>query len=112
MGIQCDIKLLIYRRTKIVATLGPSSSDADTIERLITAGVNAFRLNMSHGTHEGHREAYLRVRAAAEKVEKPVTVIADLGGPKIRVGTFHGGRILLTEGDTLHSTVRWPTTLN
>ena len=106
MGIQRDIKLLIYRRTKVVATLGPSSNDADTIERLIEAGVNAFRLNMSHGTHEGHREAYLRVRGTAEKVGKPVTVLADLGGPKIRVGTFHSGRILLTKGDTLTVTTR------
>ncbi|MBW1909752.1 MAG: hypothetical protein JRJ11_09470, partial [Deltaproteobacteria bacterium] len=69
MRIDTDIKLLKYRRTKIVATLGPSSSDSGIIERLITAGVNVFRLNMSHGTHDTHRETYAHIRSAAEKLE-------------------------------------------
>ncbi len=106
MGIQTDINLLIYRRTKIVATLGPSSKDSDTIERLITAGVNVFRLNLSHGTHEGHHNVYQRVRTAAEKVQKPVAVLADLRGPRIRVGTFYGGQILLSKGDAVTVTTR------
>lgn len=62
MQIDTGIKLLKYRRTKIVATLGPSSSDSGIIERLITAGVNVFRLNMSHGTHETHRKTYALIR--------------------------------------------------
>ena len=88
MRINTDIKLLLYRRTKIIATLGPSSSHAATIEKLITAGVNVFRLNMSHGTHNGHREVYQRVREIAARLEKPVAVLAALCGPKIRVGAL------------------------
>ncbi|MBW1739242.1 MAG: pyruvate kinase, partial [Deltaproteobacteria bacterium] len=106
MRIDTDIKLLKYRRTKIVATLGPSSSDSGIIERLITAGVNVFRLNMSHGTHDTHRETYAHIRSAAEKLEKPIAVIADLSGPKIRVGTFSGDRIELTDGDSITVTTR------
>ncbi len=106
MPILTDIKLLIYRRTKIVATLGPSSGDSATIERLITAGVDVFRLNMSHGNHAGHRDSYRRVRAAAEKLKRPVAVLADLCGPKIRVGTFENGRIELTTGDDITVTTR------
>lgn len=106
MGIQTDIKLLLHRRTRIVATLGPSSSDAETIGRLIEAGVNLFRLNMSHGTHQGHRLAFDRVRSAAEERGKPVAVLADLCGPKIRVGTFDGGSIELARGETVTVTTR------
>ncbi len=58
MSIDTEVKLLALRRTKIVATLGPASNDAGTIARLIKAGVNAFRLNMSHGEHAGHRETF------------------------------------------------------
>jgi pyruvate kinase len=104
--IDTDIKLLKYRRTKIVATLGPSSSDSWIIERLIAAGVNVFRLNMSHGTRDTHREIYARIRSAAEKLEKPVAVLADLSGPKIRVGTFTDGRIELAEGASITITTR------
>jgi len=106
MGISTDTKRLHYRRTKIVATLGPSSSDKSTIESLIEAGVNVFRLNMSHGTHESHRQIYQRVRAAAEKTGKPVAVLADLCGPKIRVGTFKDGRITLERGAAVTVTTR------
>ena len=106
MGIDTDIKLLIYRRTKIVATLGPSSNDTETIERLITAGVNVFRLNMSHGTHKDHAETYRRIRKTAEKLERPIAVLADLCGPKIRVGAFQHGRIELATGDPVTVTSR------
>ncbi len=106
MRIDTQIKLLIYRRTKIVATLGPSSNDVGTIERLITNGVNVFRLNMSHGTHNDHTETYRRIRMAADKLKKPIAVLADLCGPKIRVGTFKNGRIELTEGDSVTVTTR------
>ncbi len=106
MRIDTDIKLLLYRRTKIVATLGPSSSDAATIEQLITAGVNVFRLNMSHGTHDGHRKVYQCVREIAARLGKPVGVLADLCGPKIRVGTFENGRIELRRGEIVTVTTR------
>ncbi len=106
MRIDTDIKLLLYRRTKIIATLGPSSSDAATIEQLIAAGANVFRLNMSHGTHDGHREVYRRVREIAARLKKPVAVLADLCGPKIRVGAFENGRIELRQGETVTVTTR------
>ncbi|MBC8432241.1 MAG: pyruvate kinase [Desulfobacterales bacterium] len=106
MRIDTDLKLLIYRRTKIVATLGPSSNDSRTIERLITTGINVFRLNMSHGTHDEHSDTYQRIRTAAHKLEKPIAVLADLCGPKIRVGTFHNGRIELVTGNSVTVTSR------
>jgi pyruvate kinase len=106
MRIDTDIPLLIYRRTKIVATLGPSSSDKDTIERLFTAGVDVFRLNMSHGTHDEHGNTYQRVCKVADKLKKPISVLADLCGPKIRVGSFHNGRIDLIEGESVIVTSR------
>lgn len=106
MRIDTDIKLLLYRRTKIVATLGPSSSDAATIEQLITAGVNVFRLNMSHGTHDGHRNVYQSIREVAARLEQPVGVLADLCGPKIRVGAFENGSIELRRGEIVTVTTR------
>jgi len=94
--ITTEIALLKYRHTKIVATLGPSSSDADTIERLVHAGVDVFRLNMSHGTHETHRAVYRRVCEVANKTgRRPTAVLVDLSGPKIRVGRFTGGQMSL-----------------
>ena len=106
MRIDTKIELLIYRRTKIVATLGPSSNDIGTIEHLIAAGVDVFRLNMSHGTHDGHRVTYQHIRAAAGKLAKPIAVLADLCGPKIRVGNFQQGRIELTVGASVIVTTR------
>jgi pyruvate kinase len=106
MRIITEIEPLIYRRTKIIATLGPSSSDSATIEKLIDAGMNIFRLNMSHGTHDGHREVYHRARSIAQRLDKPVAVLADLCGPKIRVGAFANGSITLADGDTVTVTTR------
>src|SRR5688572_4413507 len=98
--------LLVTRRTKIVATIGPASSDPAVLETLIRAGVNVVRLNMSHGTHESHRQAYHAVRAAAERVKVPVAVLADLCGPKIRVGRFPEGKVTLATGATVTVTTR------
>ncbi|MBN1608206.1 MAG: pyruvate kinase, partial [Polyangiaceae bacterium] len=95
-----------HRRTKIVVTLGPASNDREVIEQLIAAGANVVRLNMSHGTHDEHRERFMRVRAAAEKLAASVAIFADLCGPKIRVGRFVGGRITLTSGDRVVVTTR------
>jgi len=106
MHINTDIELLKYRRTKIVATLGPSSGDRLSIGRLMEAGVNVFRLNMSHGTRDEHSEIYVHIRSAAEKLEKTVAVLADLSGPKIRVGTFVNGSIELAEGTSITITTR------
>jgi pyruvate kinase len=97
---------LAQRRTKIIATLGPASSDPDTIERLIRAGVNVFRLNFSHGNHQSHAVAFDRVRAAASRLNEPVAVLADLCGPKIRVGRLGEGAIQLETGREVVVTTR------
>ena len=76
------------RRAKIVATLGPGSKSPDTIRLLAETGVNVFRLNFSHGEHETHAEAYHNVRKASEVLGRPLGILADLQGPKIRVGKF------------------------
>ena len=106
MPIETEITLLKYRRTKLVATLGPSSIDEAMIGRLIDAGVDVFRLNMSHGDHAGHRTAYERVRRAAETRDKPTAVLVDLSGPKIRVGRFPHGGIRLEPGRRVTVTTR------
>ncbi|MDQ1444786.1 MAG: pyruvate kinase [Acidimicrobiaceae bacterium] len=98
--------MLKRRRTKIVATLGPSSSDAATIEKLIAAGVNVVRLNMSHGDHEAHAQAYKELRTAAHNARNPIGVLVDLCGPKLRVGRFEGGGIDLVEGASVVVTTR------
>jgi len=98
--------VLKRRRTKIVATLGPSSSDPDTVRALIEAGVDVVRLNFSHGDHAGHAAAYATVRAAAAELERPVAVLADLCGPKIRVGRLEGGAIQLVTGTEVTVTTR------
>ena len=106
MAIDTEVKLLALRRTKIVATLGPASNDADTIARLIQAGVNVFRLNMSHGEHASHRETFQCVRRLAEEANRYIAILADLAGPKIRVGKFVDGSIVLELGDKLTVTTR------
>jgi len=78
-------------RTKIVATLGPASSDAATIAALLDAGADVFRLNFSHGTHEDHRARHAAVRDLERRIGRPIGILADLQGPKIRVGTIPGG---------------------
>jgi len=85
--------------TKILATLGPASEDEATIERLIDAGVRAFRLNFSHGDFEDYDRMLKGVRAASEKLAIPVAVIGDLSGPKIRVGEVIAGGVELLEGE-------------
>jgi pyruvate kinase len=76
------------------------------IEKLITAGVSVFRLNMSHGVHEKHRETYNHIRAVTKQLDSPVAVLADLCGPKIRVGKFPDGSIELVEGQEVTVTTR------
>jgi len=90
---------LILRKTKIVATLGPASSSEEMIARLITAGVNVVRLNFSHGTAEDHIKRAEIVRRIATKLNRPIGVLCDLQGPKIRIGKFELGKITLKMGD-------------
>jgi pyruvate kinase len=86
------------RATKIVATLGPASSDPDVLERLLRAGVDVVRLNFSHGKAEDHIARAELVRTVAQRVGKPVALMADLQGPKIRVGKFAEGKVMLEAG--------------
>jgi pyruvate kinase len=85
------------RRAKILATLGPASNTAATIEAMIRAGLNAVRINMSHGTHEEHAETIKTARAAAHKLDKPLAVLVDLSGPKIRTGLLQNAKPVLLE---------------
>jgi len=87
------------RRTKIVATLGPASSDAKTLARMIDAGLDVVRMNFSHGTADEHRRRVELVRALARKAGRAVGVLVDLQGPKIRIGRFKEGRITLAAGE-------------
>ena len=88
------------RSTKIVATLGPASSDAETLGRLIAAGVDVVRLNFSHGTAQDHIDRAKLVRSIAASQQKAVAILADLQGPKIRVGKFAEGKVILEKGAT------------
>jgi pyruvate kinase len=89
------------RRTKIVCTIGPATSTPDMLDRLVQAGMDAGRLNFSHGTHEEHGERARLVRGAQERAGRPLALIADLQGPKLRVGDLDAPRIVV-EGDTVH----------
>ena len=89
-----------FRRTRIVATLGPASSNPEMISKLVDAGVNVFRLNFSHGKREAHRQNVEWIRAKAEQIGRPVGVLQDLQGPKIRVATFADGKIELAKGQS------------
>ena len=87
------------RRTKIVATLGPASSDKKTLARMIEAGLDVVRMNFSHGTANEHAERVELVRALARKAGRSVGVLVDLQGPKIRIGRFEHDRVMLNTGD-------------
>ena len=86
------------RATKIVATLGPASSDPALLEAMIRAGVNVVRLNFSHGKAQDHIDRAATVRAAAQRAGREVAIMADLQGPKIRVGKFAEGKVQLESG--------------
>ncbi len=88
----------IDTHTKILATIGPSTASKTMIEKLVKAGVDAFRFNFSHGTHEEHAERLQIVRDLSEKYNRHLTVVADLQGPKLRVGTFKCDKVLLKKG--------------
>ncbi|MCB1832358.1 MAG: pyruvate kinase, partial [Geminicoccaceae bacterium] len=87
------------RSAKIVATLGPSSSTPERIAELASAGVDVFRLNFSHGSHEEHLARFEAVRAVEKERGRPIGILMDLQGPKLRVGQFERGRVGLTRGE-------------
>jgi pyruvate kinase len=88
------------RRTKIVATLGPASSDRGMIARLFAAGADVFRINMSHTSHERMRELVAAIRAVETEYDRPIGILVDLQGPKLRVGKFQSGPVILQNGAT------------
>ena len=90
------------RRTKIVATIGPACDSPAQLEALIRAGVDVCRLGLAHGSVDVHLERIARIRAAADAVGKPVAVLADLPGPKVRAAAFPEGGVYLTVGDPVH----------
>jgi pyruvate kinase len=89
------------RRTKIVATVGPASRDPETLARMVEAGVDVFRLNFSHGTRELHAENVQRIRTASSQVGRPVGILQDLPGPKIRIGSLKEDIVELKPGEKL-----------
>jgi pyruvate kinase len=96
-GLDLSRVSLKHRRTRIVATVGPASSSPAVLGELVAAGVDVFRLNFSHGSHETHAEAYRAIREVSAGLDRPVAVLADLCGPKIRVGRFEQGSVELIE---------------
>jgi len=94
------------RKTKIVATLGPASSGAETMRAMLAAGVNVVRLNFSHGTHESHAEAISLFRQVRDEMGLAAAVLLDTKGPEIRVGYFEGGQALLEAGARFTLTTR------
>src|SRR5439155_13061903 len=95
------------RRTKIVATLGPASSGPDMIERLFAIGMDVARLNFSHGTHEDHAGRIALLRETARRADRPLTILQDLQGPKIRTRALEGGKpVQLRAGDHFDITTR------
>ncbi len=87
-----------FKRTKIVATIGPSSSEPARLAELIRAGMNVARLNFSHGSHEDHERSIKTVRTVSEKLGEPIAIMQDLSGPKVRIGEFADGSITLVPG--------------
>ncbi|NLH70492.1 MAG: pyruvate kinase, partial [Brooklawnia sp.] len=93
------------RRAKIVCTLGPATDTQERMEELIRAGLDVARFNMSHGSHEEHARRLVEARAASKAVGKTIGLLADLQGPKIRLGRFAEGPVELVEGQTFTITI-------
>jgi pyruvate kinase len=90
-----------YRRAKIVATVGPASASPEMLKTLFLAGVDTFRLNFSHGSHEDHARVHAAIRTLEGELNRPIGILLDLQGPKIRVGTIKGGRISVESGESI-----------
>ncbi|MEL7199710.1 MAG: pyruvate kinase [Pseudomonadota bacterium] len=86
------------RKVKILATIGPASRSPEMLRRLFKAGADAFRLNMSHGDHADHTQAVKAIRALEKEFARPIAILADLQGPKLRVGTFKDGKAVIRHG--------------
>ena len=110
MNVPPDRRERHVRRTKIVATIGPATSDEGTLRELIEAGVNVARLNFSHGTPEEHEAVVRLIRRIAQDMGRAVGILQDLQGPRLRTGTLARGRpVILVDGDPLVLTTQdWP----
>ena len=86
------------RQTKILATLGPASNTKDQITALVEAGANLFRVNFSHGEHADHAALIKTIREISAEKNRPLGIVADLQGPKLRIGTFKDGEIMAERG--------------
>src|ERR1041385_4003130 len=86
------------RSARIVATLGPATSTPERIEALFRAGVDVFRLNFSHGVHADHKARIDTIRALEKRVGRPIAILMDLQGPKLRLGTFSDGKVAIERG--------------
>src|SRR6202051_3431026 len=91
------------RRIKIIATLGPASADRAVVASLFAAGADVFRINMSHASHDAMRERIAMIRSLEEQFGRPIGILIDLQGPKLRVGEFESGAVLLRKGEVLQS---------
>ena len=87
------------RKVKILATLGPASSDAEMIRKLLLVGADAFRINMSHGDHDQKAAIVATIRALEKELKRPTTILFDLQGPKLRGGKFKGKSAMLEAGE-------------
>ena len=87
--------MIRQRNTKIIATLGPSSSSPTKIHSLFHAGADIFRLNFSHGSHDDHRKKVYHIRQYEKRLGRPIAILGDLQGPKIRIGTFKNTSVIL-----------------
>lgn len=96
----------LIRRTKIVCTIGPATSTPEAIDRLVAAGMDVARLNFSHGTHEEHAGVIQAIRQGESRWGRPMTIVQDLQGPKVRLGRFAGGQALLVAGEAFSLTSR------
>ncbi|MEI7437189.1 MAG: pyruvate kinase, partial [bacterium] len=99
-------KDLNMRRTKIVCTIGPVSRSPEILDRMMRAGMDVARLNFSHGTQAEHAEVIQRIRAIAQKLGRPVAILQDLAGPKVRIGEIANGPVVLKSGDPYTLTAR------
>lgn len=93
-----------FKRTKIVATLGPASVQPEVLSKLITEGVNVCRINFSHGSHEDHEIAIKNIRETSKKLNKNIAILADLQGPKLRIGEVKDNQVFLEDGKTIKFT--------
>lgn len=96
----------MFKKTKIICTVGPSTDKPGVLEEMLKAGMNVARFNFSHGTHEDHAKRIAMVRAAAERVGRPVALLLDTKGPEMRIGKFTEGKVILNEGQKFILTAR------